>query len=103
MAAVLSAVAEVEDALAGERRLAERSRLLTARLSAAREATSIARERYRDGTGTYLTLLDASRSEASAETAFLNVEKSRWLNRVDLMLALGGTWAPITPQPEVTQ
>ena len=103
VATVLSAVAEVEDALAGERLLAERSRLLSARLSAAREATSIARDRYRDGTGTYLTLLDASRSEASAETAFLNVEKSRWLNRVDLMLALGGTWAPTAPQPEVTQ
>ena len=92
---VLAAVAEVEDALAGERLLAQRSRLLSTRLSAAREATAIARERYRDGTGTYLTLLDASRSEASAETAFLNVERSRWLNRVDLMLALGGTWAPV--------
>ena len=103
VATVLSAVAEVEDALAGERLLAERSRLLSVRLSAAREATVIARDRYRDGTGSYLTLLDASRSEASAETAFLNVEKSRWLNRVDLMLALGGTWAPIAPDPEVTQ
>lgn len=94
VATVLAAVAEVEDALAGERLLAERSRLLSARLTAAHEATAIARERYRDGTGTYLTLLDASRSEASAETAFLNVERSRWLNRVDLMLALGGTWSP---------
>ena len=94
VATVLAAVAEVEDALAGERLLAERSRLLAARLSSALEATAIARERYRDGTGTYFTLLDASRSEASAETALLNVERSRWLNRVDLMLALGGTWAP---------
>lgn len=94
VATVLAAVAEVEDALAGERLLAQRSRLLSTRLSAAREATAIARARYRDGTGTYLTLLDASRSEASAETAFLTVKRSRWLNRVDLMLALGGTWAP---------
>ncbi|MEO0915645.1 MAG: efflux transporter outer membrane subunit [Pseudomonadota bacterium] len=94
VATVLAAVAEVEDALAGERLLTERSRLLSARLSAAREATEIARKRYRDGTGTYLTLLDASRSEASAETAYLNVERSRWLNRIDLMLALGGAWAP---------
>ncbi|MEO1536255.1 MAG: efflux transporter outer membrane subunit [Pseudomonadota bacterium] len=97
VATVLSAVAEVEDALAGERLLAERARLLSERLSAARQATTIAGERYRDGTGTYLTLLDASRSEASAETAFLNVERSRWLNRIDLMLALGGTWAPFAP------
>jgi len=103
VATVLAAVAEVEDALAGERLLAERARLLSARLSAAREATTIARARYRDGTGSYLTLLDASRSEASAETAFLNVEKSRWLNRVDLMLALGGTWAPVDHETEVTQ
>ena len=95
VAIVLAAVAEAEDALAGERLLAERSRLLAARLSAAREATAIARARYRDGTGTYLTLLDASRSEASAETAFLNVERTRWSNRVDLMLALGGTWSPV--------
>lgn len=103
VATVLTALAEVEDALAGERLLAERSRLLATRLSAAREARAIARERYRDGTGTYLTLLDASRSEASAETAFLNVERSRWLNRVDLMLALGGTWAPaLTARKEDT-
>ena len=95
VATVLAAVAEAEDALAGERFLAERSRLLAARLSAAREATAIARARYGDGTGTYLTLLDASRSEASAETAFLNVERARWTNRVDLMLALGGTWSPV--------
>lgn len=100
VATVLAAVAEVEDALAGERLLAERSRLLSTRLAAAREATEIAREKYRDGTGTYLTLLDASRSEASAESAFLNVERSRWLNRVDLMLALGGTWAPVTNAAE---
>lgn len=100
VATVLAAVAEVEDALAGERLLAERSRLLLTRLSAAREATEIARERYRDGTGTYLTLLDASRSEASAESAFLNVERSRWINRVDLMLALGGTWAPVSSSRE---
>lgn len=96
---VLAAVAEVEDALAGERLLAERSRLLSKRLSAARAATTIARDRYRDGTGSYLTLLDASRSEASAESAFLNVERSRWLNRVDLMLALGGTWDPVETAP----
>lgn len=100
VATVLAAVAEVEDGMASDRLLAERSQLLSKRLTAARGATEIARERYRDGTGTYLTLLDASRSEASAETAFLSVERSRWLNRVDLMLALGGTWAPIALEPE---
>ncbi|MDJ0626721.1 MAG: efflux transporter outer membrane subunit [Rhodobacter sp.] len=90
---VLAAIREVEDGLSGERLLAERARLLTVRLSAARQATRIASDRYRDGTGTYLTLLDSSRSEANAETAYLNVERARWINRVDLMLALGGRWS----------
>ena len=97
---VLAAIGEVEDALAGERFLAERSRLLDIRLDAAREATTIAQERYLDGTGDYLTLLDASRSEASAESAFLGVERNRWLNRTDLILALGGTWAPARPSED---
>ena len=65
----------------------------------AREATRIARDRYSAGTGTYLTLLDASRSEASAETALLSVEQNRWINRVDLMLALGGTWSNSAKEP----
>lgn len=90
---VLIALREVEDALSAETLLAEQSTLLAARLDAAREATQIARDRYRDGTGAYLTLLDAGRSEANAESAYLNAERSRWLNRVDLMLALGGRWS----------
>ena len=94
VATVLAAVAEAEDALAGERLLAERSRLLAARLSAARDATAIARERYRDGTGTYLTLLDASRSEASAETAYLNVER---ITLVEPCRPDAGAWRCVEP------
>ena len=86
---VLAAIREVEDALTKEDLLTQQSALLSARLVTAREATTLFRSRYRDGTGTYLSLLDATRSEASAETAYLAAEQARWLNRVDLMLALG--------------
>ncbi len=86
---VLTAIREVEDALTKEALLTRQSALLSARLVTAREATTLFRSRYRDGTGTYIALLDATRSEASAETAYLAAEQARWLNRVDLMLALG--------------
>lgn len=101
---VLTAIREVEDALVAERYLLEQSRLLRTRLNAARDAADIASNRYQDGTGTYLTLLDASRAQDSAETAYLAVERSRWLTRVDLMLALGGQWTPSAEaQPNVGQ
>ena len=79
----------MENALTKEALLRQQSALLYTRLLTAREATTLFRDRYRDGTGTYLSLLDATRSEASAESAYLSVEQARWLNRVDLMLALG--------------
>ena len=93
VATVLGAINEVEDLLAAERQLARQAAKLNERLEAARNATEIATERYRDGTGAYLTLLDSSRSETNAETALIAVERNRWLNRVDLMLALGGRWS----------
>lgn len=97
VSAVLTAVSEVENALAGERLLAERARLLRSRRGSARQATINARERYQQGTGSYLTLLDASRSQVNAENAYLAVQRNRWNTRIDLMLALGGSWLPNPP------
>ncbi len=99
VATVLTAVSEVENALAAERLLAERARLLRARRDAARAAMVNARDRYQQGTGDYLTLLDASRSEVNAENAYLAAQRNRWITRVDLLLALGGGWtAPAAPR-----
>ncbi len=101
VATVLEAVLEVENALAAERLLRQRAGLLQTRLQAARQATTIARDRYQQGTGSYLTLLDASRSEVNAENAYLLVQRDRWTTQVDLMLALGGSW--LSENGEVTQ
>ncbi|MBO6605003.1 MAG: efflux transporter outer membrane subunit [Roseicyclus sp.] len=95
---VLVAVEEVENALASERLLAIQAARQRDRLSAAREATQIARDRYAAGTGDFLTLLDASSAELSAETAYLQVQEQRWQTRVNLQLSLGGQWvAPPAP------
>ncbi|MCE8006868.1 TolC family protein [Aestuariivita sp.] len=99
VATVLQAVEEVENALAAERLLAMQAARQRERLEAAREATQIAGSRYAAGTGQFLTLLDASSAELTAETAYLQVQERRWQARIDLHLALGGQWVP-APAPD---
>lgn len=94
VATVLGAMEEVENTLAAERLLAIQAARLRDRLNAAREATEIARDRFAAGTGDFLTLLESSRAELSAETAYLQAQERRWNARVDLQLALGGPWLP---------
>ncbi|MEM7256576.1 MAG: efflux transporter outer membrane subunit [Pseudomonadota bacterium] len=99
---VLTALTEVENTINAELLLTRQSRFMRKRLTAARKTTEITTERYRSGFATYLSLLDASRSEALAQTAWLNVERSRWLNRVDLLLALGGLRPNALPGKEMS-
>ena len=94
-AAVLQAVREVEDALVAEEGLrAELVERVRQRDEALR-AENLARDRYRRGLASLLTVLDTERRRASADDAVLTLQAAVWNARIDLHLALGGDWAPV--------
>ncbi len=97
-AQVLSACREVEDALVAENHLREQWQTVQEQVREARLAEDLARERYSRGVGPLLTVLDTERRRASAEDSALLLEQSIWNARIDLHLALGGTWDPETSQ-----
>ncbi len=95
--ASLTAFSEVENALAAERFLANRVVALgdAARLS--RSAFNRSREEYTDGTGDLLTMLTAQQRVFAQQSQLLSLKRLRLENRVDLHLALGGSFRNIPP------
>lgn len=98
--AALTAFAEVENALAAER-------LLTRRVDALAKASRLALEAYRRsmeefalGTGDVLTVLAAQQRLFSSRSQGLTARRERLDNRVDLYLALGGSFHPIAAPAE---
>ncbi|WPJ95422.1 TolC family protein [Coraliomargarita algicola] len=89
----LRAFFEVESTLAAEQYLRrEQSKLALAAEEAAATET-LAWERYRNGTGDFLSALDAQRTADSARSRQLGVSNLLLQNRIDLYLALGGEFA----------
>ncbi len=91
---VLNAFAEVETALAADELLAERERRLAAALDASTRAWTLAEDRYRQGIGDLLSVLEAQRRALTAESELIAVRSARLLARIDLHLALGGGFDP---------
>lgn len=87
---VLTALSEVETALAVETFLAGQERELAAASAAAGRAVEISRNRYEVGKEPLLTLLESQRRALDARSGLLAVQRLRLANRVDLHLALGG-------------
>jgi len=87
---LLTAYLEVENALDGEQRLAEREAALRVSLSEARRAEDRLEERYVEGLATILQLLDAQSRRINAEGQLITARKDRLTNRVALHVALGG-------------
>ena len=87
----------MENALAAERFLANRVVALgdAARLS--RSAFNRSREEYTDGTGDLLTMLTAQQRVFAQQSQLLSLKRLRLENRVDLHLALGGSFRNIPP------
>ncbi|GGC11396.1 transporter [Novosphingobium endophyticum] len=88
--AVLTALSEVEIALAVEEFLGGQERELAGAVAAAERAVEIARNRYDLGKEPLLTLLESQRRSLDARSSLLAVQRLRLANRVDLHLALGG-------------
>lgn len=90
--AVLNALREVEDALV----LGDSTRLnrefSEQRVSEARAADRLAKQRYQRGVETLLTVLETERRLRLAEQAIITATAEVWNARIDLFLALGGDW-----------
>jgi multidrug efflux system outer membrane protein len=91
---VLTALREVEDALVNDGANQERLQYTQRRLSEARSADQLARERYQRGVQGLLTVLETERRLRSAEEAMITTKADLWNTRIDLFLALGGDWTP---------
>jgi NodT family efflux transporter outer membrane factor (OMF) lipoprotein len=87
---VLGAFSEVESALASERFLARREVHLAEAAKQLVAARQLAEERYHNGVGFYLVVLESQTRALTAESQLLEVRRQRLANRVDLHLALGG-------------
>lgn len=89
---ILNALREVEDALVRDEMLRRRLALLETRLTEARSAEELARERYFRGVEKILIVLETERRRRSAENELVITKGRMWNARIDLFLALGGDW-----------
>lgn len=95
---VLLAFQNVADVL---RALEADARALAAQATAeeaARASLDLARQRYRLGAASYLTLLDAERQHQQARIGLIQAQAARFADTAALFQALGGGWWNRTPE-----
>lgn len=88
--AIQVAFREVADALARQGTIAEQLRASRLLVNATNETLRLNEARYRGGVDTFLTLLDAQRSQLQAQQTLVNTQLQAGVNRVALYRALGG-------------
>lgn len=89
---VLTAFAEVEDALLTRREQLDRRDRVVTFLDEARHTQTVAEKRYVRGLTPYLDVLDAQRVRFLAERDLVEADLALYINRINLYLALGGDW-----------
>jgi multidrug efflux system outer membrane protein len=106
----LIALGEVEDALDADRILAERERILADAATASREVTRLEQDSYRVGKADMRAVNQRLLAQRAAEVSLLNVRRERLSRRVDLHLALGGSFgelpatiAEVPPAPSASE
>jgi len=90
---VLTAMREVEDALAAEQLLQKQLQHARTRLAEANAAEQLSKQRYSRGVEKVLTVLESERRRYAAEEQLAILKGQLWTARVNLHLALGGNWA----------
>ena len=90
---VLLALSEVEDSLIACRRTTERLATLEKATAAAREAATLAQQRYAAGITDILTVLDSQRALLGLEDSLFTVRANRAIAYIQLYKALGGGWS----------
>jgi NodT family efflux transporter outer membrane factor (OMF) lipoprotein len=91
--AVISAFADVENALIAIQQSARRERLQREVLSSSRRAFDISETRLREGTSDLITLLNTQQSLFQAEDNLAQARLAHLQAVVSLYQALGGSWA----------
>ena len=92
-AAVLAALAEVENAQSAVVSTSERLDSLTLAATAAREAASLAAQKYQAGEADMLTALDAQRTSLSLDQQQVAAAAARVTAHIQLYKSLGGGWS----------
>ena len=96
----LTALGEVEDALAAEQMLGQREAVLADALAANQQSLQQARDAYRVGKADQRAVYSQDMSTLAARSSLLSVQQARLSRRVDLYLALGGNAEPLAPAAE---
>jgi len=96
--AILSGLADVENALVAVQQMARREQLQRDVVNSSRRAFDIAETRLREGTVDLVTTLQTQQTLFQAEDSLANVRLARMLAVVSLYQALGGGWTrtPLT-------
>jgi hypothetical protein len=105
---ILTAVQQVDDAVASYGAAQQRLKDLNRALGAARRSTRLATEQYDRGLTDYLNVLDAERQEFDLEEQYVTTQQRAAEQLITLYKALGGGWElhqfipPIRqPQPAI--
>lgn len=96
---VVSAFADVDNALNAVRQTAIRLRLQQAQTDASRRAFDLSDQRLRAGTIDIVTLLNTQLTLFQAEDALAQAQLARFQAVISLYQALGGGWLPATERP----
>ena len=94
VAVVLTALQEVEDALAALHGDMQRRERLQAAAEAAANAALLAQQRYASGLVDFQTVLETQRSQLSAQDSLASARATLTADHVRLYKALGGGWTP---------
>jgi NodT family efflux transporter outer membrane factor (OMF) lipoprotein len=96
---VVSAFADVDNALVSIRQTTERLRLQREVLAASRRAFELSEQRLRSGTADIITVLNTQLTLFQAEDSLSQAQLARLLAIVSLYQALGGGWEPRMERP----
>jgi outer membrane protein, multidrug efflux system len=90
---ILTALEEVENALAAHGRERRRQDQLRLAAAANRRSLDLATERYRGGLESFLSVLDAQRSVYAADDLLVQSEKDEVVTLIAVYKSLGGGWS----------
>ncbi|MBO9685822.1 MAG: efflux transporter outer membrane subunit [Mitsuaria chitosanitabida] len=93
---VLTAITEVENALAGIERLDRQRRFAQERREVLARSLQYAHDRYDAGYASYLEELDAQRNLFAQDNDLIRIRQGELENRLALIRALGGGWRDTT-------
>jgi outer membrane protein TolC len=97
---VLTALKEVENALVSFSRSRERLASLTTAVEAARNAATLAQNRYTAGLVDFQTVLDTERTALNLEDSVASTQADRTAAVIQLYQALGGGWSQNSAQQQ---